>query len=168
MKDKFLLPAALAGLLQAILLFLVMDLFYVYTIADPLDPWIDFFYGGRGRLIPCLCAIFFGGCYAAPMLLFTQKRNMLFYYLCSICFYLLFFSILFLIIYVLPQNVAHMRQEVADALDIKNPGIYFGFILLFLSLQYIIYAACAKLIAHFVFIGIRVIPWIRTRKNTHS
>ena len=168
MKDKVLLPSALAGLLQAILLFLAMDLFYVHSLSDPGNVVISFFYDIDIRFMPFILAVFFGSCYAAPMLLFTKKRNMLFYYLSCLGFFLVFSGIFFLVTYILPQNVAHMSPEVAEAIDIEHAGFYFGIVLLLFSADYFIYAALAKLAAHLVFLGIPLIKTIRTRRNIHS
>ena len=90
MKDKFLLPSALVGLLQAILLFLCMDLFFLSTEPGAYGAWIHIFYEESLSLFPGAVAMVFGGVYAAPMLLFSKKRNWLWYFLCSIGFFLLF------------------------------------------------------------------------------
>ena len=165
MKDKFLLPAALAGLLQAVLLFLTMDLFYWSTVSDLIYELPEFFFWEHHWFFPCILAVLFGGCYAAPMLLFTKKRNWLWYFLCSIGFFLLFVAFFFTVAYVLPAEIAYMPPELlADDIPHAFAGIIFGLILLVLSYPYLMFAALAKLAVHLVFTVIWLFRWFRQRR----
>ena len=168
MKDKFLLSATLAGLLQAVLLFLTMDLIYWSTNLDISDAKLSTFFFDEGmRFFPCVLGLLFGCLYAAPILLFTKKRNMLFYYLCSIGFFLVFAAIFFLVTYVLPRNVAHIDFEIDTKLiPAEKYGLIWGAILLFLSIRYFTITALSKLVAHLVFLGIRFVKAIRKHRNT--
>lgn len=167
MKDKFLLSAVFAGLLQAVLLFLTMDLIYWSKdigVSDAKLPTFLFYEGVW--LFPCVLGLFFGCFYAAPMLLFTKKRNMLFYYLCCVGFFLLFATLFFLVTYVLPQDVAHIEFEFdAALLPAEKHGLVWGAILLFLSIRYFMITALSKLVTHGVFLGIRLFKTIRERRN---
>lgn len=165
MKNKFLLPAVFVGLLQAVLLFLCMDLFFLSTESGTNNTWVHIFYGKNLDLFPGVAAVIFGGVYAAPMLLFTKKRNWLWYFLCSVGFFLLFVVFFFTVAYVLPAEIAHMPPELlADDIPNAFAGIIFGLILLVLSYPYLMFAALAKLAVHLVFTVIWLFRWFRQRR----
>lgn len=165
MKNKFLLPAVCVGLLQAVLLFLCMDLFLLYYIESGTDShWIGFIYGESLCSLPGVAAVIFGGCYAVPMLLFSKKRNWLWYFLCSVGFFLLFSAFFFTVAYVLPTEISYMPSELL-AVDIPSAftGIIFGLILLVFSYPYLAFATLAKLAVHLTFAAIWLVRWLRQR-----
>ncbi len=167
MKNKFLLPAVFVGLLQAVLLFLCMDLFLLHTEAGTNSTWIHIFYEESIGFFPGVAAVIFGGCYAAPMLLFTKKRNWLWYFLCSIGFFLLFVAFFFTVAYVLPSEIAYMPPELMDEnIPSEFAGLIFGLVLLLFSFPYFVFIALAKLVAHLVFVAIWLIRLIRQRRAT--
>ena len=165
MKDKFLLPAVFVGLLQAVLLFLCMDLFFLSTESGTNNTWVHIFYEKNLDFFPGVAAVIFGGVYAAPMLLFSKKRNWLWYFLCSIGFFLLFVAFFFTVAYVLPAEIAYMPPELlADDIPNAFAGIIFGLILLVFSYPYLMFAALAKLAVHLVFTIIWLFRWFRQRR----
>ena len=165
MKNKFLLPAVFVGLLQAVLLFLCMDLFFLSTESGTNNIWVHIFYEKNLDLFPGVAAVIFGGVYAAPMLLFSKKRNWLWYFLCSAGFFLLFVVFFFTVAYVLPAEIAYMPPELlADDIPHAFAGIIFGLILLVFSYPYLMFAALAKLAVHLVFTVIWLFRWFRQRR----
>lgn len=165
MKNKFLLPAVFVGLLQAVLLFLCMDLYLLSTESGTNNTWVRIFYEKNLDLFPGVAAVIFGGVYAAPMLLFSSKRNWLWYFLCSVGFFLLFVVFFFTVAYVLPAEIAYMPPELlSDKIPNAFAGIIFGLILLVFSFPYFVFAALAKLAAHLVFTVIWLFRWFRQRR----
>lgn len=165
MKDKFLLPSALVGLLQAALLFLAMDLFYWSTTSEFIRTAPAFIYEESLWLFPCVLCVLFGGVYAAPMLLFSKKRTWLFYFLCTFGFFLLFTIFFLVVVYALPEQVAHIDIALEDIIPVEQAGLLFGLVLMFFSLPYFLFAALAKLVVHLVFLGIWLVRLIRNRKT---
>lgn len=166
MKDKFLLPSVLMGLLQAVLLFLCMDIFYWQTFADR-SALLDFLDNASPLLIPGTIGFLFGGVYAVPMLFFTKKRNWLWYYLCSVGFFLLFTVFFLAAVYALPEQVAHIDLDLGELGELVPgnwEGLIFGLLLMVLSLPYFLFAGLAKLTAHLVFIGFWLVRLIRKRR----
>lgn len=167
MKDKFLLPSILAGFLQALLLFLTMDLIYwSKTLDSSADQLSSFLFFEGMWFFPCVLGLLFGCFYAAPNLLFSKKRNMLFYYMCSVVFFLAFAAVFFVITYVLPREVAHIDFEIdTQLLPTEMHGIVWGAMLLFLSIRYFMITALSKLIALGAFLSIRLVKAIRKHRN---
>lgn len=164
MKNKFLLPAVFVGLLQAVLLFLCMDLFFLYTESGADGSWIHIFYAESLGLFPGIAAVIFGGVYAAPMLLFSKKRNWLWYFLCSAGFFLLFVALFFMIAYVLPTEISYMPAAFMEYIPEEFAGLAFGLALLLFSFPYFVFAALAKLAVHLVFTVIWLFRWFRQRR----
>lgn len=165
MKDKFLLPSILVGLLQAVLLFLTMDLFYWSTVSEFIHNLSSFIYEESLWLFPCVLSVLFGGIYAAPMLLFTKKRNMLFYFLCTFGFFLLFAVFFFAVVYALPEQVAHIDIDLEEFVPGEWEGLLLGLTLMFFSLPYFLFTALAKLVAHLVFLALHLVRAHRQRRS---
>lgn len=161
MKNKFLLPAVFVGLLQAVLLFLCMDLYLLSTESRAEGTWINFLYRVGPGFFPAIAAVIFGGVYTAPMLLFSKKRNWLWYFLCSAGFFLLFSALFFTVAYVLPTEISYAPSEL---MDYEFACIGLGLILLVFSYPYLMFAALAKLAVHLVFTVIWLFRWFRQRR----